>query len=96
MAKWSRLTPGVHADPAPALQDLPQTGRITSVSASGAFIVLDNMQGLKLGPAPWGLGSHATFDAAIAAGWTPLVNDRALVVFAGVGVGAPVITAWWR
>lgn len=94
--KFGRLTPGVHAEPPPMLHDVPQLGVVSAVSAAGAMVVVDAMPGLEYGPCPWGLGSHDTPQAAVAAGFAPRHGDRVLLVFAGVGVSAPVVTAWWR
>lgn len=94
--KFRRLTPGIHAAPAPALSDVPQTAKILKVTAAGATFVLAEMPGLAYGPAPWGLGQYATPAAAITAGYQPLPGDRALVVFAGIGVETPWVLSWWR
>ena len=88
------VLPGQHAEP--RFQDAPQVGRVVAVSAKGALIELDGQKGWQYGPAPWGLGSHDTFTDAMTAGWHPRVGDRALVLFAGVGVETPVVTDWWR
>ena len=94
--KRSRLTPGIHAEPPPAFADVPQIGRVVSVTAAGAMVVVDAMPGQKYGPAPWSLGSYATPTLAVDAEYYPHVGDIVLLVFAGVGVQAPVVTAWWR
>lgn len=78
------------------LHDVPQVGRVATVSAAGAMVVIDAMPGLKYGPCPWNLGVHDTPTDAVTAGFAPRVGDRVLLIFAGVGVQAPVIAAWWR
>jgi hypothetical protein len=98
VAKFSRFTPGVHLaqQRAPQPWDVPQLGRVTKVTAAGAWFELLSSPGNPFGPAPWGLGSYATVAAAITAGWKPLVGDTCLAVFAGIGPGSPVVLAWWR
>ena len=52
--------------------------------------------GAAYGPAPWCLGPHVSFAAAIAAEWMPITGDRSLVLFAGIGIENPVLVAGWR
>lgn len=88
------VLPGQHDEP--RFQDAPQVGRVVAVSAKGATVELDGQRGWQYGPAPWSLGSYDSFALALAAGYGPRPGDRALVLFAGVGVETPVVTAWWR
>jgi hypothetical protein len=88
------VLPGTHDEP--RFQDAPQVGRVVAVSSRGATVELDGQRGWQYGPAPWSLGSYASFAAAITGGYFPHVGDRVLVLFAGVGVETPVVAAWWR
>ena len=96
--RFSRFTPGVLPGErtAPPIQDVPQLATVLSVTAAGVKFELDATPGHAYGPAPWSLGSHATFALAIAGGYKPLAGDRCLVVFAGSGISSPVCLAWWR
>lgn len=94
--KFGRLSPGVFTERAPMLHDVPQTGRVKAVSAAGAMVVIDAMPDVTYGPCPWGLGSYDTPSDAVTAGFAPRPGDRALIVFAGIGVQTPVVVSWWR
>ncbi len=86
--------PGQHGEP--RLQDVPQLGKVLSVSSKGALVELDARKGEFYGPAPWCIGSYDALALALAAGFAPRVGDRVVVMFAGVGIDAPVIQVWWR
>ena len=95
---FSALTPGVlpGARTAPPIQDSPQLATTLSVAAVGVKFELDATPGHAYGPAPWCLGSYATPALAITGGFAPTAGDRCLVVFAGAGIGSPIVLAWWR
>lgn len=96
--KFSRLTPGILPSDTTAAQpqDLPQIATIVRADTSGAYFTLTVSPGHMYGPAPWSLGSYVTVAASISGGGYPHAGDAALVVFAGSGVGRPVVLAWWR
>lgn len=96
--EWSVDQGGVFpgANRAPRFQDVAQIGTVLTVTAAGVRVELEDQPGIAFGPAPWCLGSYDTAADALTGGFHPRVGDKALVVFAGVGVEAPVIQAWWR
>ena len=98
LRKFSRRTPGIMPGETDAAQpqDLPQLAKITKVDATGARFTLAVSGDHEYGPAPWGLASYATVAASITGGGYPHVGDTALVVFAGAGIGHPVVLSWWR
>lgn len=96
--KFSRLTPGVTAEPLPARQDGAQDAVALSTSAAGVRfrLVDDGPHGPAYGPAPWCLGSYNTAALAVIGGFCPRPGDRCVVVFAGAGTGTPWVLAWFR
>ena len=96
--KFTRHTAGILPGETTAAQpsDLPQIARIVKADATGAWFELLAAPGHAYGPASWGLAAHASVAASILAGGYPHVGDTALVVFAGAGIGQPVIASWWR
>lgn len=96
--EWSIDQGGVFpgANREPRFQDVPQAGTVLTITAKGVRVELDGQPGIAFGPAPWSLGTYNTAALALAAGYAPRVGDRVLVVFAGIGVQTPVVTAWWR
>lgn len=97
-SKFTQHTPGMPRGRARALpvQDTPQLGTVLAVTAAGVEVEIDGLRTQSCGPAPWSLGTHDTTAAAITAGDCPRTGDRCLVVFAGTGIAAPVVVAWWR
>ena len=78
------------------MQDVPQLGRVLSVTGKGALVELDARRGASYGPAPWTVGSYDTLTLALADGFAPRVGDRVVVVFPVVGIESPVIVWWGR
>lgn len=97
----SRLDEAFSDNPGrPASQALgPQEGRITRVTAQGAFFTMQDYDGGKheFGPAPWSkvvttsAGAEPHLHTAVAPG----AGVRCLVVFVGAGVARPWVIGWW-
>lgn len=92
------LVPGVRLHQASLrLEDHPQIGAVTAVTATGAVVVLDATPGVVWGPMPWPIGSAASLAAAATSGPKPTVGDQCLVAFAATAENTiPVLLAWWR